>query len=166
MKKQSDQLQADAKAGYDDAVAGGYDFTKYTLDSKVKVHINNGVLLSMDVRMYAYTGGAHGNSDSRFYTLVDETPGRQLTLLKLFTQQTTGKNRVLKSIKTAIAKSPDGYFESPAITITSKTWFYVTATKLHIVFPVYSIAPGAAGEPEFSMPLSLFKDILIPEIPH
>lgn len=163
MERLAGQLELDAKASHAHAAVSGYPFLKYELSSAVEVHFNDGRVLSMATRMENYTGGAHGNRDSRFYLLLNEPVARQLTLPRLFTRPDTGIGMVEKYINGMISSQPDEYFPGAIAVIDSNTWFYMHDKELHIVFPTYSIAPYVAGEQEFSMPLSSFRGILIPE---
>jgi hypothetical protein len=164
MDNLASRLETEAEASYSQAAAGGYRYHKFTLSSTVNALLNDGTVLCMSVRMENYTGGAHGNSDSRFYTFLNQEPGRPLTIMSLFTKPAEGKKRVEKFINDAIAAHPDEFFPEADVKVSNSTWFYISQTRLHIVFPTYSIAAYAAGEPEFSMPLSQLEDILIPEI--
>jgi len=166
LKKKTDQFAADAKSDYDSSVADGREYVKFTLDSAVKVHLNDGAVLSLSVQIGEYAGGAHGTNDALYYTLANARPAKQFTLFKLFTKSSTAKSRIEKSIDAAIAKDPDSYLENPAYALSDGAWFYLTETKLHIVFPEVSIAPYAAGQPDFGIALSSFKDILVKGIPH
>jgi hypothetical protein len=161
----ADGLYADAKRDFDDASAKGFDYYKYTLESSLVKRLNNGMLLSFGVRIEIYAGGAHPFPDSQFYTLQNSIPAEQLALPQLFTDPVAGTARVEGLVRKAIAANPGEYFDDPFVSVDEKTWCYLTNDELHIVFPAYSVAPGAAGEPDFGFPLSLFGDVMIPGVP-
>jgi len=159
MESRAQGLYDSAQSAYNEATAGGVEFAKFTLDGKMFVYRNDGVVLSMSVRLMEYTGGAHPNPDSLFSNVLNSSPGKKLAIADLFTDS-SGVALVKKKINTIIAKTPADYFVS-AVSIDSKSWFYLTATKLVIVFPHGSIGPESMGEPEFELPISAFAGKLI-----
>jgi len=128
-------------------------------------YLNNGTLLSVGVVISALTGGEHPNHDAKYYTILNAAKGKQLTLLQLFTSSSKGKSQIETFIKGEIAKTP-GDYSVKSVTVSSSTWFYLYKGYLHIVFPESSIAPYSSGLPDFKMPLSSLKSILIKEVPH
>ena len=163
MQGRINKLRTDAQDEYENARARGYRFLKFTLVSFVNVYRSNGTLLSFDERMEFYENGAHPFPDSEFYNVVDSVPARRLTLPDLFTDPDAGVKSIKKLVGAAIASDPGDYFEGAQIDIDKKTWFYLTDSELHIVFPAYSVAPGAAGEPDLGFKLEQFRDRMIPE---
>lgn len=160
------QAKLDAKNTYDNAVVSGVEMQKCLMESSVKVYTNTGGILSLGIRISYYMGGAHGSNDAIFYTLATSPAKEFKTALELFADADEAQARITDAIAAEIAKDPDSYFESPAAALTDSTWFYLTKSKLHIVFPEYAIAPYAAGEPDFGIALSGLKDILADEVPH
>jgi hypothetical protein len=158
-----DSLLADAKKGREEAAAHGYAFIPYSFCSAVEKRRNDGRLLCVAVRMETYAGGAHPFPESRFYTLENSMPARRLSLPDLFVDPAAGMVHLNGLIRKKIAADPGGYFEGADSTAGANTWFYLTDRELHVVYPAYSVAPGAAGEPDFGLELDLFKDMLIPE---
>lgn len=165
MQKRVQDLQDQAKAFYQEAKDKDFPFNKFSLDAALTVHTNDGIFLSMTNRFYTYTGGAHGISDGIYTNVLNTLPARSLTLPQIFTDPAKGIARVNQQIKAQIAKG-DYFFPDSFKTVDEKTWFYITKTDLVVVFPEYAIAPYAAGEPEFKLPLSSLSDILIPGVPH
>lgn len=163
MQAQADMLRLKAADASGD-VLEGEEFRKFTLESKTKVEYQSQALFSVSMSLYAYAGGAHGTSDSRYYTVVNAVPAMHLTLPELFADRAEGLSRVQDAIELAIGADADNYFDPPGATVGEDTWFYLTDTGLHVVFPAYSIAPGAMGEPEFRIPLAELEDFLIPEL--
>jgi hypothetical protein len=164
IQKQITELQSDAKSAYKDAAAKGYVFYPYEFSSAVEKHLNNGKFLSLGIRMEIYTGGAHPFPDSRFYVLQNALPARQLTLPGLFVDPAAGIYAINEMIRRNMAANPGDFFDASTASAGGNSWFYLTDTELHIVFPAYSIAPGAAGEPDFGYKTAEFKDMLIPGI--
>lgn len=164
IKNQIAKLQSEAKESYSEAASKGYVFHKYEFSSAVEKYLNNGQLLSIAIRMDIYASGAHPFLDSRFYVLSNSIPARQLALPGLFVDSAAGMFRLNELIRERMAANPGEYFDGPAASTDAKTWYYLTDTELHVVFPAYSIAPGVAGEPDFGFGLSSFKNTLIPDI--
>jgi hypothetical protein len=161
MKDHAAQVRDDAQSAF-----GTAGFMKYTMDSQVEVQRNDGLLLSMSIRFQSFEGGAHGSTDVIPINVINTDPGRQLRLFDIFTSSTEGRTRINNAIAAAIAADPGAYFPDTFTSVTGEEWFNITGTDLIIIFPSYSIAPGATGEPQFRIPLSSLSDILIPEIPH
>lgn len=165
MERRVKDLQDSAQAFYEEAKQKNFPYNKFSLDAALTVQYNDGTLLSMTNRFYTYTGGAHGLAGGIYYNILNTLPARSLTLPQIFTDPAQGIARINKQIKADIAKG-DYFFPDAFKTVDAQTWFYVTKNNLAIVFPEYAIAPYAAGEPEFTIPLSSLADILIPGIPH
>ncbi len=157
------ELQAQAKAFHKEAKERDFPFNQFTLDANISVHTNDGTLLSMTNRFYTYTGGAHGISDGIYTNVLNTLPARSLTLPRIFTDPAKGIERINRQIKAQMGKE-DYFFPDTFKTVDDKTWFYIERPDLVIVFPEYAIAPYAAGEPEFKIPLTSLSDILIPGI--
>jgi hypothetical protein len=157
------QLHADAQGAFADTPAG--EFAKYTIESTMEVYKNDNMVLSLGVRMDIYTGGAHPNPQSLFFTALNTSPGRQLLLPDLFTDPAAGVSRVTAAVQAQIALSPDDFFSDPLEAARGNTGYYLMGADLHIVYPAYAIAASAMGEPDFALPIADFSDILIAEIP-
>jgi hypothetical protein len=157
-------LHADAQASFAETPAG--EFVKYMFEATMVVYKNDATVLSLGVRMERYTGGAHTELLSQFYTLLNTSQGRQLKLPDLFTDPAAGVSRVTAAVQAKIALSPDDYYSDPLEAVSEGTEYYIMGEDLHIVYPAYAIAASAMGEPDFALPLADFSDILIAEIPH
>lgn len=167
MEKLIKDMQDESEKYYHDCLADGSTFCKYSLTAELDVHANDGTLLSLAIRMGEFCGGASSSDDSVFINVLNTKPGRTLTLGSIFTDSAKGFQRVNAQIADAIARDTQGYYfsDSPAAA-SDQTGFYLTPADLVVVFKQYDIAAGAAGEPEFHIPLSSLADILIPGIPH
>lgn len=165
MREAADKLCAGAKREYNDAREKGYEYHIHTLESSIEPRFSNGTLLSFGVRMELYEGGAHPFPDSRFYTLENSMPAKRLALPQLFTDPAAGTVLAERLVRKELAANPGEYFDDTEASVGEETWYYLTCDELHIVFPAYSIAPGAAGEPDIGLPLALFSGVLIPGAP-
>ncbi len=163
MQTRVNDLRSSAKTAYDAAVKAGATYKKFTLDANIHIYTNDSVLLSIGVRMSIFSGGARSNPDSYFCNLLNTNPGKKLTIGDIFVDSTAGKTSVNDQIKSAIAKSPSGYTVS-SVSVSTKTWFYITKYYLFVVFPVGSVASMSMGEPEFKLALTSFSTNMKPEI--
>ncbi len=134
----------------------------HSLDARLQVYFNDGVLLCMSQRLDLYTGGVHGETDAVFYNILNTQPARVLTLPEIFINRKKGVELVNAAVRKGIAEQ--GLISESFRTVDEKTWFYITGKDLIVVFPEYAIGPHAAGVPEFKLPLSSLADILIPGI--
>lgn len=113
--------------------------------------LNQGGLLSIEVVTYTFTGGAHGMTVCD-YINVDLTTGRQLSFADLFdTDEELA--RAAGVINAKIAEQPEWYFIeqfTPGL-FEAEQGFYLTEDAVAICFPLYEIAPYAAGIQEFAV---------------
>ena len=156
-------LQGQAQEVESDASAAGGSHGTYTFSADYEVMRNDGMILWIFIRTSSYTGGANVGTDVAFVNIINTSPAQQPTLEELFTEG-SGYAAVLNSkIKAQLAAMSDGDAYS-FNSVSAHGGYYLTDTELVIVFPRYTIAPGAYGEPEFSIPLADLADILIPEL--
>ncbi|EFU43205.1 copper amine oxidase domain protein [Paenibacillus vortex V453] len=100
-------------------------------------------------------GMGMNNGDPRVdtYNFRNEAEAQRVTLEDLFGRDY--KAIVDQAVKTAIAADQENYFqhEDGFQGIDAGQAFYVSGGTAYIVFQKYSIAPGAAGMPEFAVKL-------------
>lgn len=153
--KQLDTLEKQAQEGADQAKEHGYPFHKYVLNVTGKLSLNGGPAnadrVSLKLETYTYTGGAHGASYVSTFNFTDGTEARALTLQELFGDNY--KATIDTAIEQAIQAKPENYFKDAFKGIDENQLFYMEPGQAVISFPVYEIAPGAAGTPEFRIPL-------------
>lgn len=148
-----------AAEGAKDAKENKYEFRPYELyiDYEVKSDgsavANPQQLVSFVVTQEGFSGGT-SMPIKYFYNVWNKAEAERVKLEELF--GTDYKAALDKQIRKQIAKQPDDYFadEFKGIDAGQEEDFYVKDGKAVIVFPKYSIAPGAAGTPEFSIALS------------
>lgn len=148
-----------AAEGAKDAKENQYEFRPYELyiDYEVKsdgsADANPQQLLSFVVTQEGFSGGT-SMPIKYFYNVWNKAEAERVTLEELF--GTDYKAALDKQIREQIAKQQDDYFvdEFKGIDAGQEEDFYVKDGNAVIVFPKYSIAPGAAGTPEFSIALS------------
>lgn len=136
---------------------------EYSLDSNYQIKRNDGGILSIRININYYNGGASTGSDCDFINVINTNPAQHPVLEDLFApgvDYTTALNERISAVIAADPYGSDFNFES----VSSSQWYYLTDTSLVIVFQRYSIAPGAVGEPEFSIPLAELSAILNTDI--
>lgn len=130
----------------------------FQLYAEYSVTENKKDVLSFFIDYYQFTGGAHGITTKRAYTL-DRKTGYSLTLDKLFKKGYDYKKVINSEIKSQISKDKEKYFDSGASFkgIDENTKFYLNGENLVIYYGSYEIAPYASGLPEFNIPLKMFN---------
>ncbi|HEY4391986.1 MAG TPA: DUF3298 domain-containing protein [Paenibacillus sp.] len=150
--------EKEAEDGAKQAKANNYEFHQYELYINFEVKSQGSSsdqpqqLLSFVVNQEGFSGGTSAPVQY-FYNVWNKTEAERVTLEGLFGADY--KNMLDKQIREQMAKHPENYFadEFKGIDAGQEENFYVKDGKAVIVFPKYSIAPGAAGTPEFTVAL-------------
>lgn len=136
------------------AQKNGYTMRPYQLTITYELTSDgaDGGLISLKV---ITEGMGMNNGDPRVdtYNFTNEAEAQRVTLEDLFGADY--KAIVDKAVKIAIAADHENYFknEDAFQGIDAEQSFYVAGGTAYIVFQKYSIAPGAAGTPEFAVKL-------------
>lgn len=126
----------------------------YNVDFDVKK--NSDSMLSIVIKIYRYSGGAHGFYENKSYNIFMET-GEDLKLKNLFKENSDYKNVINNLIRQQIKENKEEYsFKS----ISENQKFYIQDDKLVIYFDLYEIAPFAGGIPEFKISVDKISHIL------
>ncbi len=136
---------------------------KYFVNVHFDVMRNDGVFLSICEEVEEFTGGAHSAISCIFINLLNTQPGQSVAFEELFTSGADYMTPVNSAINAIIAADPHGS-DYTFSTVAADQWYYLTDTELVVVFESYSIAPGAAGMPEFRIPLADLNAVLIPPL--
>ncbi|KRF21428.1 stalk domain-containing protein [Paenibacillus sp. Soil787] len=107
-------------------------------------------VVSLEVTTYAATGGT-GMPRVDTYNVLNREQGQHVTLQDLLGDNF--KENVNTGIQAKINEKPENYFKDDFKGISEEQGFYVEKGEAVIVFPKYSIAPGAMGTPEFRFSL-------------
>lgn len=113
---------------------------------------NTGNAISILIKYYKYSGGAHGYYEYVPYN-IDLRDGNNLTLKEIFKKDVDYKEIIDKEIQNQIKelgkkeKDLDKIYDFYGIKENQK--FYLEDGKIVIYFDLYDIAPYAAGIPEF-----------------
>ncbi|HBE9444289.1 DUF3298 and DUF4163 domain-containing protein [Clostridioides difficile] len=139
---------------------------KFVANVDFELKKNTDSALSIKVRYYTYSGGAHGFYQDIAYN-VDMRTGKFLELMDLFKDNTKYKEVIDEEIKRQIAELEKKNEENIGIYnfkgIKENQNFYLQDDNLVIYFDLYDITPYAAGIPEFSINKKLISSMLKPE---
>lgn len=136
---------------------------KYSMDAGFSVARNDGRLLSVQIDISTYQGGANVGTDSMFINVINKEEAIQPTFSKLFVDGADYTAVINEKINAQIASHPESeMFDFQ--TVSSDQWYYLTDTALVVVFPRYAITPGVYGEPEFVIPFDEISEFLIPDV--
>lgn len=123
-------------------------------------------ILSVQLNIYSYYGGAHGMSQVLSITSNTFT-GEIYEFKDLFKEGVDYNRRVTELILAQIEEDPEMYFSDYEETITNKDGdyeFYIDGNKIIVYFGLYDIAPYAAGIRYFPIASGDIKDILKDEV--
>ncbi|HBG5346636.1 TPA: DUF3298 and DUF4163 domain-containing protein [Clostridioides difficile] len=139
---------------------------KFVANVDFELKKNTDSALSIKIRYYTYSGGAHGFYQDIAYN-VDMRTGKFLELMDLFKDNTKYKEVIDEEIKRQIAELEKKDEENIGIYnfkgIKENQNFYLQDENLVIYFDLYDITPYAAGIPEFSINKKLISSMLKPE---
>lgn len=143
------------KKQYQDILSkSGEEYIKYQyeVDADYQVTYNKENLISIPIKTYDFTGGAHGMSHIKSYN-YDLLSGRELKLKDMFKCDVNYKKVVDSFIKKEIEEKQDIYFngEEGFKGINDKQEFYIDDDGIVIYFQLYEIAPYYVGIPKFKM---------------
>jgi len=149
------------KEAKDNFVNNNLDGVKFEANTDFEVEKNTDSILSLKMRYYNYSGGAHGFYDDIAYN-IDIRSGKFLELSDLFLEQSNYKDILNNEIKSQIKSLESENKENLGIyqfnTIKENQKYYFNGNNIVLYFDLYDIAPYAAGIPEFT----INSDILMP----
>lgn len=128
------------------------DNSNFVADASFEVKKNTANAISILVKYYKYSGGAHGYYEYVPYN-IDLRNGNFLSLKDVFKEKVDYKVLINKEIENQIKElgkheeNIDKVYEFHGINENQK--FYLDDGKIVIYFDLYEIAPYAAGIPEF-----------------
>lgn len=129
-------------------------------------YVKLGEMLSVQLNIDSYYGGAHGTNQILSITSNTST-GEIYEFKDLFKEGADYNSVITNFILQEIEKDPETYFPDYEETITSKNGnyeFYMDGDKLVVYFGLYDIAPYAAGIRYFIIDSCDIKDILRDEV--
>ncbi len=160
-------LLPEAIAQYRDALANGFPFHPYALVQTFEVTYHAGVLVSLFLDEYEYTGGAHGNTIREGNTW-DLRRRRMLKLHDLFRPGYDYRGPILQVVaQEAHRRQTSGevdYFEGLDENLLEhfdEDNYYLTYAGLAVFYPLYTIGPYAIGIQVFVVPYGVFGSNLV-----
>lgn len=130
------------------------DKSNFVADASYEVKKNTPNVISIIVKYYKYSGGAHGTYEYVPYN-IDLRDGNNLTLKEIFKNDVNYKIIINKEIEKQISemgqkeKGLDKVYDFNGIKENQK--FYLKNGEIVIYFDLYEVAPYAAGIPEFEI---------------
>lgn len=143
------------KKQYEDILSkSDEDYVKYQYEAYAdyQVTYNKKDLISIPIKTYNFTGGAHGMSYLKSYN-YDLLSGKELKLKDMFKDDVDYKKVVNSFIKQEIEKKQDIYFSGDEgfKGIEDNQAFYIDDDGIVVYFQLYDIAPYYVGIPKFKM---------------
>jgi len=140
-----------------------YDPSLVEMQAYYEIKNNQRGILSLNLIVYSFTGGAHGTTIIKSLTF-DTTTGKSYILSEMF-KPGSDYVKVLSAIiqKDIISWGIDlidGFHG-----IDKEQDFYIADTSIVIYFQIYDITPGYWGFPYFPIPLLEISDIIRPHSP-
>ncbi|MCI2106935.1 MAG: DUF3298 and DUF4163 domain-containing protein [Intestinimonas sp.] len=141
---------------YTVASASGYSFSPYSLESSYSVSYQDEHVVSFLRSYYSYIGGAHP-STFQFSEVFDLKSGQRLAFADLFSDTDAAQSKVLEAIH---AQNTDSVYDETALDEQfNPDYFYLTDSGYVFYYQSETIAPHAAGIPEFTIPYADLQDL-------
>ena len=142
---------------------------KFIVSSDYEVKKSNDDILSILIKYYKYSGGAHGIYEYVPYN-IDLTSRNTFVLNDIFTQNSNYEQVINDEIKSQIKTLnkeqglPEDSTQLYAFNkIKNNQKFYIKDDSIVIFFDLYEITPYVAGVPEFIIKKELINTLLIPK---
>lgn len=121
-------------------------------------------ILSLNLIVYSFTGGAHGMTFIKSLTFDTKT-GKQYELKDLFKPGSDYVKKLSDIIRADIKKWNIELLDPPFKKIRPDQDFYIADTSLVVYFQLYEITPYVSGFPYFPIPILDLADIIQPQGP-
>ena len=141
-----------------------YNSILVELLANYEIKTNERGILSLNLIVYSFTGGAHGMTVINSLTFDTKT-GKQYTLKELFKPGSNYEKQISAIITQRIKDWNIQLLDPPFKGIRSDQDFYIADTSLVIYFQLYEITPYVWGFPYFPIPILDLADIINPEGP-
>lgn len=141
-----------------------YDDYLVELLASYEIKTNERGVLSLNLIVYSYTGGAHGMTVVKSLTFDTKT-GKQYELKELFKPGSNYEEAINKIIRQRIKDWNIQLLDPPFKGIRSNQDFYIADVTLVIYFQLYEITPYVSGFPYFPIPILDLADIIQPNSP-
>ncbi|WP_058304097.1 stalk domain-containing protein [Gorillibacterium timonense] len=151
LKTEVEKMAAEARKDLKESEPGAAP-NSFTVNYFIKSNVHD--KLSLYLESYLYLGGAHG-SPARIPFTFDLKTGKVLTLQEAALGNPNYKTIINKEIKKRFANQD--YLLTPFESIKDNQSFYLQNDAIVVFFDPYEYTPYAAGFPEFTLPLRLFR---------
>lgn len=165
----NEKMKSDILKFYDQSLKEAQNFlddfeldeSNFVADASYEVKKNTSNAVSILVKYYKYSGGAHGYYEYVPYN-IDLRNGNNVTLKDIFKEDKDYKTTINKEIENQIKelgkkeKDLDKIYDFYGIKENQK--FYLEDGKIVVYFDLYDIAPYAAGVPEFPIVVENIKN--------
>lgn len=141
-----------------------YDKDLVELLAYYELKNNQRGILSLNLIVYSFTGGAHGMTIIKSLTFDTKT-GKQYELKDLFKTGSQYEKKLSDIITKRIKDWNIDLLYPPFKGIRSDQDFYIADTSLIIYFQLYEITPYYWGFPYFPIPILDLADIIKPDGP-
>ena len=163
-KEKIKEESKDYKKQYEDIFSKSKEkYMKYQYEaySDYKVTYNKNNLISIPMKLYEFTGGAHGMSYLKAFN-YDLISGKEIKLKDMFKKDINYKTIIDKYIKQQIQENKDIYFneEQGFKGISDNQSFYIEEDGIVVYFGLYEIAPYYVGIPKFKLTWDQFGQYL------
>ncbi|MDV6377171.1 DUF3298 and DUF4163 domain-containing protein [Sporosarcina sp. GW1-11] len=135
-----------------------YEPSLVELLATYEIKNNQRGILSINLIVYSFTGGAHGMTVVKSLTL-DTRTGRMYNLPDLFKPGSPYVQHISEYVRRHIQQWKTPILE-PFKQISPNQDFYIADTSLVVYFQLYEISPYAAGFPYFPIPLLDLQDFI------
>lgn len=130
-----------------------YDSNLVELIANFEIKTNERGILSLNLIVYSFTGGAHGMTIVKSLTFDTKT-GSQYNMLKdLFKPGSEYEKKINQIIRQRIKDWDIQLLDPPFKGIHSNQDFYIADVTLVIYFQLYDISPYVSGFPYFPIPI-------------
>lgn len=134
------------------------------MQATFEIKNNQRGILSLNLIVYSFTGGAHGMTLIKSLTFDTKT-GKQYELKDLFKPGSDYVKKLSDIIRVDIKKWDIQLLDPPFTEIRPDQDFYIADTSLIIYFQLYEITPYVWGFPYFPIPILDIADIIQPQSP-
>ncbi|MCG3087724.1 DUF3298 and DUF4163 domain-containing protein [Sporosarcina cyprini] len=129
-----------------------------------EVKTNERGILSLNLIVYSYTGGAHGITIVKSLTFATKT-GELYKLQDLFKSGSNYVEVISDIIRQRIDDWDITILDPPFKKIRPNQDYYLADTSIVIYFQLYEISPYAQGFPYFPIPLKDLEKVIAPDGP-
>lgn len=123
------------------------------------------ILSTLSISTWEYTGGAHGNFYTNYYS-IDKATGKELKLNDIFVDQMKVAQIVEPHFRRVAEIPADQTFEDAGLWFDDGVFyvndnFYITSSSVTFHYNTYEVGPYAAGEFIVEVPIVELEELMI-----